>query len=123
MRMQSNLGVVLAILREEGDLSADDGPLVRGESTVPPERRRAVVDHVRTNERAQLTLFLLAVELKAGEAASDPQLVADLCAFAEAVYDRFDVNLLRTAASNRNRLPATVPDDLLDERNVAALDG
>lgn len=121
--MQSNLGVVLALLQEEGDLSADHGPLVRGASTVPPERRRAVVDHVRTNERAQLTLFLLAVELKASEAANDSQLVADLRAFVEAVYDRFAVNLLRTAASNRDCLPATVPDDLLDDRNVAALEG
>lgn len=120
--MQSNLGVVLALLREEGDLQSDGGPLVRGEPAVTPERRRAVVDHVRTNERAQLTLFLLAVELKASGAASDTQLAADLHTFAEAVRDRFGVNLLRTAASNRDRLPSNVPDALLDDRHVAALD-
>lgn len=122
MSMQSNLGVVLSLLAEEGDLQADGSPLIRGESTVTPERRREVVDHVRTNERAQLTLFLLAVEVKASEAASETRLATDLLSFAEAVRDRFDVNLLRTAASYPDRLPANVPDGLLDERNVAALD-
>jgi hypothetical protein len=123
MTMYSNLGVVLELLREEPAVEAGDGLLVRGESSVTAEQREAVVDHVQSDATAQLTLFLLATELKADATDSDAAFEAELRAFVEAVRDRFDVNLLRTAAANRDRLPDQVPETLLTADAVATLDG
>jgi hypothetical protein len=123
MTMYSNLGVVLELLREEPDVEAGDGLLVRGASSVTAEQRDAVVDHVRTDTTAQLTLFLLATELKADATDSEEAFETELHTFVRAVRDRFGVNLLRTAAANRDRLPDQVPDGLLTDDAVAALDG
>lgn len=122
MTMQSNLGVVLDLLREAPELQSDDDLLVRGESSVTPERREAVVDHIRRDTDAQLTLFLLATELKTGGADSEEALREELRGFAEAVHARFGVNLLRTAAANRERVPSRVPDELFTDEAIAALD-
>lgn len=118
MTPHSDLGVVLALLRED-DLQPDGGLLVRGGETIPAERREAVVAHVRENAEAQLTLFLLAVELKATGAAGEEQLLAELRAFVDAVRERFDVDLLETAAAHRHCLPPSVPAGLLDGGRAA----
>lgn len=122
MMTQTNLGVVLELLREESDLDAGDGLEVRGESSVTPEQREQVVEHVRSDTDAQLTLFLLATELKADATDSGETFETELRTFVEAVRDRFGVNLLRTAADHRDRLPPRVPDDLLTEEAIADLD-
>jgi hypothetical protein len=122
MTMYSNLGVVLELLREEPDVEAGDGLLVRGASSVTARQRDAVVDHVQSDTTAQLTLFLLATELKADATDSDAAFETELRTFVGAVRDRFGVNLLHTAAANRDRLPDRVPDALLTDDAVASLD-
>lgn len=123
MMTQTNLGVVLELLREDPALDGDGELLVRGETSVTPEQREAVVEHVRSDTTAQLTLFLLATELKADATDSDAAFRAELQAFVEAVCARFGVNLLRTAADHPDRVPAHVPDDLLSDENIAAIEG
>ncbi|WP_255198550.1 hypothetical protein [Halorarius litoreus] len=122
MTTNTNLGVVLELLRADPELQSSDGLLVRGETSVTAAQREAVVDHVRTDTDAQLTLFLLATEMKADATASESAFRDELQEFAEAVHERFGVNLLRTAAAHPERLPARVPDDLLTDEAIAALD-
>lgn len=122
MMMQTNLGVVLEMLREEPSLDAGDGLAVRGGSAVPAEQREQVVEHVRSDTDAQLTLFLLAAELKADATDSEAAFRAELRTFAEAVHERFGVNLFRTAAANRDRLPPRVPEEFLTDGAIADLD-
>lgn len=122
MTPDSDLGVVLALLREEVDLLSDGGLLLRGGETISAEHREAVVEHVRADTEAQLTLFLLAVELKAAEAASEERLREELCAFVDAVRERFGVDLLETAAAHRDRLPPSVPAALFDGERLGNAD-
>lgn len=121
MTTNTNLGVVLELLRTDPDLQSGDGLLVRGETSVTAAEREAVVDHVRSDTDAQLTLFLLATEMKVDATESESAFREELRAFVGAVHDRFGVNLLRTAAAHPERLSPQVPDDLLTDEAIAAV--
>lgn len=88
----------------------------RGTATspeTPTDQRQAVLRRLRTDPEARMTLFRLALEVKRGATDSEEDLRAELRAFAAAVEDRFDVDLLRTAAARRDRL-RDVPEGLLE---------
>lgn len=105
----SNLAVVLELL---DDGLADDETLVRGGADVSDERRREVVAHVRESTEAQLTLFMLACELKADATDTEAALREELVVFADAVEEQFGVDILATAAAHSDRFPG-LPDGLL----------
>lgn len=77
------------------------------------EMRRDVVTQIQENPRARLTLFSLALALTRERSESAEQARRELRQFASAVEDRFGVDILRTAAANRDALPE-VPERLFD---------
>jgi hypothetical protein len=107
MTNPTGLALVLALLGEEPSFQPVEGLFVRGSADITDERRAAVVEHVCGSVDAQLTLFLLAAELKADAVADETQLETELRTFATAVRERFGVNILRTAREHRDRVPDT----------------
>lgn len=118
MTDQSTFAVVLDLLEE----APGEDPLLRGDGTVTERQRHTAVRRVRGNAEAQLTLFLLAWEMKSEGVGSDDRLAGELLDFATTAYERFGVNLLRTAVEHRDELPADVPDVLLSEASVEAVE-
>jgi hypothetical protein len=79
------------------------------------EETRAVIDHLRGSPEAQVTLLVLAWEMKADTIDDEEVLRDELRAFAATIDDRFDVDLLRTAAANLASLPAEFPTQFLPD--------
>lgn len=106
---RTHFGHLLAVL----DDVLNDQSLPRGRDSSMDERERAAIEHLRSSSEAQVTLLLLAWEMKA-EAIDDDEVLRDeLETFAATIRDWFDVDLLRTAAANLAYLPADFPTHLL----------
>ena len=100
-----------ALLLEILDGVLEESPLTRGGDQPLDDQERAVIDHLRGNPEAQVTLLLLAWELKA-ETIDDPaRLRTELQTFAATIKDRFGVDLLRTAAAHPSHLPVDFPTE------------
>jgi len=100
-----------ALLLEILDGVFEESPLTRGGDQLLDDQEQAVIDHLRGNPEAQVTLLLLAWELKA-ETIDDPaRLRSELRTFATTIKDRYGVDLLRTAAAHPSRLPVDFPTE------------
>lgn len=116
MTHATDLEVLVDLIDE--DLDGSDGVLLRGPEATDgrpdSDRRRAVVERLRDDPDARLTLFLFALEARRDSAGSAEALGRELEAFATRMADRFDVDILETVAENRDRLPE-LPRGLLPE--------
>lgn len=90
-----------------------DTSVLRGSQPFVEERTEAVVDHLRDDPQAQLTLLLLAWEVKSDAAADVAAARHELRLFVEKVVDVFGIDLLATATANSDRLPSVFPRRLL----------
>jgi hypothetical protein len=102
-----------ALLLEILDGVLDESPLTRRGDQPLDAQERAVIDHLRGNPEAQVTLLLLAWELKAESVDDTGRLQTELRTFATIIKDRFGVDLLRTAAAHPSRLPPDFPAERL----------
>lgn len=96
------------------DVLADES-VRRGSQPYVEERTEAVVDNLRDDPQAQLTLLLLAWEVKSDATADAAAAQDELQRFAEKVADVFGIDLLATAAATPDRLPAEFPTRLLPD--------
>ena len=102
-------GHLLSVL-EEG---IDEDALTRGAHSEADEPPRAIITHLRDSPDAQITLLVLAWEMKADAIDDEAMLRDDLQTFADTLQDRFGINLLQTAAANPSALPEGFPTQLL----------
>lgn len=110
MTHRTDLDVLVELIDE--NLPDSDGVLLRGATTgdhPDADRRRAVLERLRDDPDARLTLFLFALEARRDSAESATELAAELEAFADGMAERFDVDLLETVAEHRERLPELPP--------------
>lgn len=111
MTHRSDLEVLVELIDE--NLTEADGVLLRGADATgdhpDADRRRAVLDRLRDDPDARLTLFLFALEARRGSVGSGSELADELGAFADRMAERFDVDLLGTVAQHREQLPELPP--------------
>lgn len=111
MADDTQFGQLLAVL----DDVLNEQPPGWGSDSTMDEEARAVVDHLRGSPEAQVTLLVLAWEMKADTTDDEEVLREELRAFAATIHDRFDVDLLRTAAANLASLPPDFPTQFLPD--------
>lgn len=111
MTHRTDLEVLVELLDE--NLTDADEVLLRGGGAAgdhpDADRRRAVIERLREDPEARLTLFLFALEARRDGVDSAPELAAELRTFADRMVERFDVDLLETVDRHRDRLPGLPP--------------
>jgi hypothetical protein len=111
MADDTQFGQLLALL----DDVLNEQPQSWGSHSSMGEEERAVIDHLRGSPEAQVTLLVLAWEVKADTIDDEDVLHDELRAFAATIDDRFDVDLFRAAAANVASLPAGFPTQFLPD--------
>lgn len=111
MADHTRFGHLLAVLEDV----LDEEPPAWGSHSFMDEQEREVIEHLRESPEAQVTLLVLAWEMKADAIDDEEVLGEELREFAATIRDRFDVDLLRTAAANLGSLPAGFPTHLLPD--------
>lgn len=111
--------VLLDVLEETLEGSGEVTRRSTQPTTISQDRRRAVIEHLRESPEAQLTLFQVALAVKADATESPETLHEELQDFVAAINDRFGVDLLATVAANRDRLNGQLPPGLLVDETVA----
>lgn len=119
MSERSAFAVLLDVLEESLEGAGEVTRRSPQPTTISQERREAVIDHLRESPEAQVTLFQLALEVKANATESPETLREELQDFAAAVNDQFGVDLLATVAANRDRLNGQLPPGLVVDETVA----
>lgn len=121
MTHRTDLEVLVELIDE--NLVDAEGVLLRGGDATgdhpDADRRRAVLERLRADPEARLTLFLFALEARRDGVDSTAELAAELRTFADRMAERFDVDLLETVARHRDRLPR-LPPGLLSGTDVGA---
>lgn len=110
---KTNFDALLDLLAELPETADDVTRRGSAGASLSDERRRAVERRLREDPEARLALFSLALEVKRERADSEDALRSEVRAFAAAVDDRFDIDLLGTAAAHPDRF-AEVPDGLFE---------
>lgn len=119
MSDHSAFTVLLDVLEETLEGSGEVTRRSSQSTTTSQDRRQAVIERLRESSEAQVTLFQLALAVKADATDSPERLREELEEFAAAIDDQFGVDLLSTVAANPDRLNGQLPPGLVVDETVA----